>query len=109
MLGDERQARRPAIVHLCGRDERATAISYTVTSDCVLVKEATLGVYAIDPPRWRRPFASRPHGNATEFAQGADDVDITRVGERADNMLATQSARCRTATLGAYADRQAVL
>jgi hypothetical protein len=78
MLGDERQALRPTIVHLCGGDERGITISYTVTSDGVLAKKATLGVYAIDPPRWRRPFASRAYGSATEFAQAADDVNTTR-------------------------------
>lgn len=37
------------------------------------------------------------------------DPDKTEAGVRADNMLATQSARCRTATRDAHADRQAAL
>ena len=78
MLGDERQALRPTIVHLCGGGERGITISDTMTSDRLLVKKATLGVYAVDPPRWRRPFASRACGSATECAPVAEDVDTTR-------------------------------
>jgi hypothetical protein len=74
MLGDERPALRPVIVHLCGGDERGITISDTMTSDRLLVKKATLGVYAIDRPRWRRPFASR----ACDSASVAEDVDATR-------------------------------
>jgi hypothetical protein len=78
MLGDERQALRPTIVHLCGGGERGITISDTMTSDRLLVKKATLGVYAIDRPRWRRPFASRACGSATECALAAEDVEATR-------------------------------